>query len=152
MGILIIFLFIIVLFIFLLDYKIKLDSSSIEKTKKQTIETIKKNGTLIEVETNRCEVIKNDTLKKPSYYESSELYGLKFIKTAKYKVREKTIVQSILICNYRDSKNVERKITKQINMDNTLLKFKIFSQDKISIYIDELNDNYYIDLDFLKGH
>ncbi len=137
--------------IFFLNQKLKSDSSSLLQGKKLAIERIKNNGTIIELDAENCEVIKNDTILKHNYYESSETYGLKFLKIAKYNVKDKYQIQSLLVCRYINSKGLEQKFVKQIPMDSTILRIKINMQKKVKIHINALNNNYYIDLNFLNN-
>ena len=138
------------LIIFLLNKKLKSDSSSLSNVKRTTIEKIKNTGTVIELDANNCEVVKNDTILKHGYYQSSSAYGLKFLKRAKYRVEDRYQVQSLLICRYVNSKGIKNKFVKQVNMDSTLLRVKINMQKKINISVNNMDsDDYYIDLDFL---
>ncbi|QTY27313.1 hypothetical protein [Flavobacterium sp. CS20] len=137
--------------ILILDILLKKTSKSLIKSKKINIDRFKKNGTKIEIDTKNCDIIINDEIIKPSFYESSSIYGIKFLKRAKYNVREKKHVQSKLICRYNDDLVGKVEFFKLVNIDSSILKYEICRRSKIDVYTNKGDlENYYIDLEFLK--
>ena len=144
---------IVVIFIIILVLNILLRrmSEGLIENKKKNINRIRDYGTKIEVDTKDCDILNYDKIIKPSFYESSSIYGIRFLRRAKYKVKEKKHIQSKLICRYSDNIIGNVEFFKLVNIESSILKYEIYRRSKINVYINKNDlENYFIDLEFLK--
>ncbi|PHS08260.1 MAG: hypothetical protein COA88_07190 [Kordia sp.] len=136
--------------ILIINIKLKKETSFLTKKKEDVISSLKKNGRVVEISPNDFDVIKNDSVIKTGYFKSSNIYGFKFLKRAKYNVKDLTHEKSIIVCSYINEHNEIKKLTKHISINHNLLEAKIRMSDIIYVYFDKSNpEEYYIDLEFL---
>jgi len=128
------------------------------KTEKQNQENHKKfsknirdNWDLIKIKSSDCEIIKFDELVDENTIEKKDENFLEWINKDPHRQNMVNEKRSKLVCNIFEKNKVDRQFVKVIQIDNTVLEFKVRIQDYINVYIprDFESDEYYIDLDFL---
>jgi hypothetical protein len=117
------------------------------------ISNIKKNGFVIKVNVEDCEVVNYDKMVHLNSYKGlNENYSL--IKHLNYDPLYNPEIlnkQSKLICKLKSKGKLKKQYIGYYNIDSTILEFNLKREDFIYIYESKQNNlKYYIDLDFLK--
>lgn len=133
-------------------YSSKKLSIESKKYHRDFIDNIRKNWKLIKIKTSDCQIIKFDALINENQIEKKDENFLEWFD--KNPESKKKVIQkkSKIICNYIQNNIIEKQYVKIIDMDYTVVEFKVRVKDYIHVYVPNSfnSDDYYIDLKFLE--
>ncbi len=121
----------------------------------KVLTNIRENWKEIKIKTDNCTVINYDT----KINKNSPTYSLTNENETFYEWLDKDpnridlvdLARTKIVCDYINNGNVKKQYSTIIDMDKTVVEFKLRMRDYISVYLSEgfEDENYIIDLEFL---
>jgi len=151
--------FLIVLFLFFLwsKHSGKKFNTWRENSKMEFVEEVRNNWKEIKIKSIDCVIINFDTKvdrNSSGYLLSNEDEDENFLEWISKDSQREDLVdlhRTKILCKYREGEKITKEFSTTVDMDKTVVEFKLRLRDYISVYVpnDSDEENYFIDLEFL---
>lgn len=149
------FLIVLALFFFWSKYSGKKFNKWREDSKTEFVKEVRNNWNEIKIKSIDCTIINFDTKidRNSAGYLLSDKDENFFERISKDSQREDLVDlrRTKILCKYKEGKKITKEFSTTVDMDKTVVEFKVRLRDYISVFTsnDSDEENYFIDLEFL---